>query len=444
MKALNRITPTQILVALILAFSSHVALSVATGFKSPFLSAASILLDAAGLFVCLWLLVGQRNFQKLRTSSGHWEEQLSHLRKEKGSLRRERDELDQKMQLLLQRVKDLEEEVEKQHLAREIYRARPDLRDSLPKTLCLQADHILRHTGAQEVTVFLISQGSGPVAHAQARPGKTFYGMEVRFSSERMDVAKVKDALDTGQTMMTSNYETQKGIQEVLITAPILYDGAPLGGLTLAMKIDPGEEPPVEKDVVAEIAERLGTCIHNHKLYEKAITDGLTSLYGHAYFEDVLQQLMETQKKTDRTFSLVMFDIDHFKAFNDHYGHQTGDEVLREVARLSREAVGERGSAFRYGGEEMAFLLPMANATEALKFAEVFRKTIAKHVFKSTEGKDLRVMISLGVSESTLDMKDPAELVAQADKALYASKEGGRNKATLYQHDSEVASVPVK
>src|SRR5208282_1048101 len=134
-----------------------------------------------------------------------------------------------------------------------------------------------------------------------------------------------------------------------------------------------------------------------------------------------------------RTFSLIMADVDRFKKFNDAHGHQAGDEVLRSVAQLFRRKMREMDLVVRYGGEEIAILLPGTNLYDASKAAIRARDAIEKCQFHYVE-KEGRVTVSLGVAE-VLGNEDAAMLVARADKALYAAKEGGCNCA--YRHDGE-------
>lgn len=165
----------------------------------------------------------------------------------------------------------------------------------------------------------------------------------------------------------------------------------------------------------------------------EARTDALTLLANRRAFDDELARRVAEFRRHRRTFSLVMADIDRFKNFNDTYGHQTGDEVLRGVARLIRRKMREMDLVARYGGEEFAIVLPGTNLDDASKAAMRACEAIEKCPFRHDE-KELRVTVSFGAAE-VLGNEDGAMLVARADKALYAAKEGGRNCA--YRHDGE-------
>lgn len=162
--------------------------------------------------------------------------------------------------------------------------------------------------------------------------------------------------------------------------------------------------------------------------YKLATTDGLTNLYNHRYFQEHLTKSMQKCDKTGERFSLILIDIDHFKKFNDTYGHQAGDEVLRQVGQTLRKAVKSHDLVARYGGEEMVIVLDKAHSEAALKIANRICKTVADRPFELSEGLTVNVTISLGVATYPIDGKTSAELIEFADQGLYRAKENGRNQ----------------
>ncbi len=157
----------------------------------------------------------------------------------------------------------------------------------------------------------------------------------------------------------------------------------------------------------------------------EARTDALTGLANRRAFDDALELARKRFAEQDEPVCVMMLDVDHFKKFNDTHGHQAGDETLREVARLVKEAIGDEGLATRYGGEEFAVIFPESHAQQILWIAEHARTTIADQQF-SFEGVDLRVTVSVGLAELRSD-ETIQDVVRRADEALYTSKEAGRN-----------------
>ncbi len=162
--------------------------------------------------------------------------------------------------------------------------------------------------------------------------------------------------------------------------------------------------------------------------YKLATTDGLTELYNHRYFQDTLRKQIETSKRYNQPFSLIIIDIDFFKKFNDSYGHQAGDAVLKGVAHILKRNTRATDFVCRYGGEEMSIILPYTDQNEAIANAERICKAVANHVFKLPNNIECNVTISLGVSTFPEDGDTPQRIIEKADKALYWAKEHGRNQ----------------
>ena len=162
--------------------------------------------------------------------------------------------------------------------------------------------------------------------------------------------------------------------------------------------------------------------------YKLATTDGLTNLFNHRYFQEHLTKCMKKADKNNTRFALILIDIDFFKKFNDTYGHQAGDEVLRQVGQTLRKAVKSPDLVARYGGEEMVVVLDNANTEEAINAANRICRAIADRNFELAEGLTVNVTISLGVAVYPIDGKTSTELIEFSDQGLYRAKHNGRNQ----------------
>lgn len=170
----------------------------------------------------------------------------------------------------------------------------------------------------------------------------------------------------------------------------------------------------------------------NAQLQQLSSTDRLTGLYNRGHWEESLKVAYARHQRHGNATSLVMFDIDHFKRVNDTYGHQAGDHVIEQVARLVREHVRDSDVAGRYGGEEFAVVLSDTDKVGARVFAERLRKSVeALEVLH--DGHCIRFTISLGIADLSKPSVNHADLIAWADQALYASKNAGRNRVTVYE-----------
>jgi len=173
--------------------------------------------------------------------------------------------------------------------------------------------------------------------------------------------------------------------------------------------------------------------IFQKQMYESALRDGLTKAFNKKYFTDRLESELTFAIRHESPLVLVMFDIDHFKKVNDTHGHQAGDLVLSEIATLLTGALRAEDVFARYGGEEFAVICRGTELAQAQVVGERMRKAVEKHRF-TFEGTHIPVTISVGIAGlPDPAVKDATDLVSRADKALYQSKHGGRNRVTTHQ-----------
>ena len=166
--------------------------------------------------------------------------------------------------------------------------------------------------------------------------------------------------------------------------------------------------------------------------YKLATIDGLTELYNHRYFQDTLRKQIDIARRYNQSVSLIICDIDFFKKFNDTYGHQAGDAVLRQVAQTLKKNSRTTDYVCRYGGEEMSIILPNTDSKDAIMLANRICAAVAEKPFHLTPVDKASVTISLGVSTFPENAQTPQDLIEWADKGLYYAKEHGRNQVGRY------------
>ncbi|MBW2143456.1 MAG: GGDEF domain-containing protein [Deltaproteobacteria bacterium] len=172
--------------------------------------------------------------------------------------------------------------------------------------------------------------------------------------------------------------------------------------------------------------------ISNEKLRAIALRDGLTGLYNHRYFQEILDKELSLAMRYRRPFSLIMFDLDHFKEVNDSYGHRVGDIVLQEISALVLKTVRTNDVAARYGGEEFSIIAPETDLKGAAVLAERIRRAVEQMEIVAGSAT-IRVTISVGVATYLpgTEGTNKAELLDAADAAMYNAKNNGRNKLSM-------------
>jgi diguanylate cyclase (GGDEF)-like protein len=173
----------------------------------------------------------------------------------------------------------------------------------------------------------------------------------------------------------------------------------------------------------------------NRKLNELSITDGLTGLFNHRHFMGALEAEYKRAIRYKRSLALLLLDIDHFKNVNDTYGHPCGDLVLKDLASLLKGCLRSADVAARYGGDEIAVILPETNRAKASQVAEKLRRQLEKTSFE-WEGNSFSITCSIGVAavpETNIDYWN--ELLSSADKSLYRAKGKGRNHVIAFNPD---------
>jgi diguanylate cyclase (GGDEF)-like protein len=213
---------------------------------------------------------------------------------------------------------------------------------------------------------------------------------------------------------------------------PLSIRGKQLGFLAITTNI-----PIVlneQKELIQMFANEVTIAIENARLFEEikdmAIKDGLTEIYNRRHFYDLAKIEFARAKRYRTPLSILMLDIDHFKAVNDHYGHLYGDTVLKRVAKLCLGSIRKMDIFGRYGGEEFVFALPETDQEEALIMAERIRATISETLFQE-KTQQISITVSIGIATLDNRINTFEELLQSSDEALYLAKQEGRNRVAV-------------
>jgi len=288
---------------------------------------------------------------------------------------------------------------------------------------------------AQEILVIVEDETTGAYAPRALRRGN-----EMRFediNACEADDELIRKAKESGQMQK----RVEGGI--AAFAAPLFLDRKLAGVVKFVLPFDcpPARAPKRIASlelIISDIARHVALAIMTPRLHNRAITDGLTGLYSRRHFENQLKEHTNLARRYNKPLSLIMLDIDNFKQVNNQFGHLSGDAVLAEVGAVLRANVRDCDTVYRYGGEELAVILPETSAVHTQAIAERLRRTIHDKAFVAGRNT-VRVTISLGIAELDHSSRSYDELVARADQALYDAKARGRNAASIWTSEGPKA-----
>lgn len=225
---------------------------------------------------------------------------------------------------------------------------------------------------------------------------------------------------------------------------PVFMHGA-CEGVLIVQSRQAGVFTGQDQRLLVSLALQVAAALENAHLYEMAMVDGLTGLFVRRYFDARIEEEIERSRRFGTPFAVVMMDIDDFKHLNDTHGHLAGDRVLRDVATIVKNNMRGVDTAARYGGEELALILPRTELVAALNQAERVRAGIADHrVAGEADGPVLSVTASFGIAAYPESGATTAEdLVRRADRALYRAKKTGKNRVELFWSDDSGSTKAV-
>lgn len=320
-------------------------------------------------------------------------------------------------------------------------------------TKLVDIDEVLRVTqkyfskifdDVERFTVWLYEKDNGPFVLKVATIKKL---LEKGMTLKAADSPIMKKALDKKTIVVENNFKTSQLYNSKtgkryndakFMCIPLVVDGKVLAIVNLTSKKDKSDFSVYDQQRAISICQILANKIENCKLYKKietlSIKDSLTNLYNRQFLDVRLRDEFARVLRTHEPFTIIMADIDHFKSINDTHGHQKGDFVLQEFARVLESNIRDSDFIARYGGEEFVIALAATHLNGGIKLAEKLRTAVENNISVEENGHKREITVSLGVACFQNDNYESAdEMLKAADDALYKAKKGGRNK-TCYDN----------
>jgi diguanylate cyclase (GGDEF)-like protein len=229
------------------------------------------------------------------------------------------------------------------------------------------------------------------------------------------------------------------------IGARLSFNRDSFGVIFLGEKTDGAKYRQMDLDILSILVNTTvmayKNIVHYKSIEELSYIDGMTELYNYRYFYKRLTEEVHRAKRFDRKLALVILDIDDFKTYNDNFGHQAGDQLLKQLGRLLSRTVRSIDVVSRYGGEEFCVIMPESNADECFTFMERLRKSIMSFAFKSeveSTGEEFQkhehnITVSLGGAIYPQDAHTVDRLIYCADMALLKAKSANKNRSLMYE-----------
>lgn len=305
----------------------------------------------------------------------------------------------------------------------------------------LKLDHTMKVVaeGLQEMipraqSVIFFTNGKDDANQLEAEFAMSPYAQYVETLPVRKDDQLFRMALEKKDTVLMTDTQMYNipniiNYERSVILAPLMSENDLMGCIYVGAK-DENTFTEEHKNLVQTVSYQAAMAIKNGRLFKQnemqSLTDGLTGLYTHRYFQTRLQDEIDWAERHNRPMCLVMVDTDHFKTYNDTLGHPAGDALLKEIAALLKEKVRTTDIVCRYGGDEFALILKETTKEDALRTCERVREAFQLR-FSSHK---VRITSSIGMACFPTDAHNKKELAEAADETLYVSKRGGRNRVS--------------
>lgn len=321
--------------------------------------------------------------------------------------------------------------------------------NDLKKTLLLILDKSRNAVKAQKGSIMLLNKDSSELELKVVRgidplTERKINGGEIECTKIKIGEGIAGQVAKTGKFMVVDDTTQETKFKKSnssnvdnIVCIPLMVEDDCIGVVNITNKANGEKFTEDDVHLLVTLAGQAAVTINNANLYHLAITDGLTQLFINRYFRQKLSDEVRRSKRYQHSVSLILTDIDHFKKFNDTYGHQQGDMALVTVAKIFKDTVRDTDIPCRYGGEEFVIVLPETSTQVAREVAERIRKAVESYEFPGNKGEKIKVTLSLGIATFPEHGEDDESLIRKADVALYACKEAGRNCSQVYTPEME-------
>lgn len=340
----------------------------------------------------------------------------------------------------LNTYKDMAMDTEKNIILSKILKVSME-KDELENSCTRLIRVLLNHFPIDFCTLFLVNKRKEHrIIATNIRDAETRKLIEEFTNNEARKLSENQGAIayNTTNTALEFSFAKERGVRYYLLI-PLIINKSHIASLVIENCYS-NPQKCFEEDffhlVIENAALSVQKFLYDDYIVSMAMKDGLTSVYNRAYIVKKIKDEIEKHMITDDRFTLVILDIDHFKKFNDTYGHLFGDEVLKETAQFFKNNIRTSDYIARYGGEEFILFYPHSTNDAIYPRIEKLRAQLSEMpVTMEVDGevKTAYITASFGMSEFPTHGQTFEELIETADKALYYSKENGRNRVTKYQ-----------
>lgn len=320
--------------------------------------------------------------------------------------------------------------------------------DDLKSLLKIILGKAIQTIGAQKGSLMLFDSSSHELVV------KVVYGIPDKEIEEKINEGLIEcTRIKVGEGIAGNVFQTKKAIitnlgsddprfkqateskVSSILCIPLIVKEEVIGVINITNKLDGKFFNQDDLDFMGALANQAAVAINNAQLYELATTDGLTKLYIYRHFHYLLDNEIRRSIRYRHKISLLMMDIDNFKNVNDSYGHQIGDEILREASKVIVRTLRKIDMPCRYGGEEFAVILPETSKENSRVIAERIRELISEIKVTTRKGEIVIPTVSIGIASFPEDANTQDNLISKADQALYYSKRNGKNCVSEYNEN---------